>query len=144
MWRPSKRVIPLSLRCVFRNISYTCSCTSSDSSGFYSLTGFGSGSYLVTPSRANQSSASNGFSSLDASRIAQHLAGLITLNSNQLIAADTTGNGTVSSLDAAYIAQFLVGTAPRAFCTRDHTADWGAMRPAMYRRRKTPKVSTMS
>ena len=25
-----------------------------------------------------------------------------------------------------------------------HTADWGAMRPAMYRRRKTPKVSTMS
>lgn len=78
--------------------------TMSDSNGDYSLSGFGSGAYTITPSKANQI---NGISNLDASRIAQHIAGLTVLNANQLIAADTSGNGSVSSLDASYIAQFV-------------------------------------
>jgi len=75
-----------------------------DSNGDYSLSGFGSGAYTIIPSKANQV---NGISNLDASTVAQHVAGLVTLNANQLIAADTSGNGGVSSLDAAYIAQFV-------------------------------------
>jgi len=74
-----------------------------DANGFYSMTGFGSGAYTITPSKTNQI---NGISNLDASRIAQHIVGLNTLTANQQIAADTSGNGTISALDAAYIAQF--------------------------------------
>ena len=80
--------------------------TMTDANGFYSLSGFGLGAYTITPSKANQV---NGISNLDASLIAQHIVGLTVLNATQLIAADTSGNGTVSSLDASYIAQFVVG-----------------------------------
>ena len=83
--------------------------TSTDAMGFYSLSGFGAGAYTVTPSRANQINPTNGFSSLDSSRVAQHVVGFITLNATQQIAADVSGNGTITSLDAAYIAQFIVG-----------------------------------
>jgi len=76
----------------------------SDSNGDYSLSGFASGAYTITPSKTNQV---NGISNLDASRVAQHIVGLTVLNANQQIAADTSGNGTIGSLDAAYIAQFV-------------------------------------
>ena len=79
-----------------------------DSNGDYFLSGFGLGAYTVTPSKNNQV---NGISNLDASRIAQHIVGLTTLNASQQIAADTTGNGAISSLDAAYIAQFIASIA---------------------------------
>ena len=78
--------------------------TTTDSNGDYSLRGFGVGAYTITPSKANQV---NGISNLDASTVAQHVAGLITLNDTQLVAADTSGNGAISSLDASYIAQFV-------------------------------------
>lgn len=82
--------------------------TLTDVNGFYSLSGFGSGTYTITPSKTGQV---NGISNLDASRVAQHIVGLTTLNPTQLIAADTSGNGVVSSLDAAYIAQFVASIA---------------------------------
>ena len=47
--------------------------------------------------------------SYDAALVAQHVVGIITLDSTQLIRADVSGNGTVSSLDAALIAQYVVG-----------------------------------
>jgi hypothetical protein len=76
-----------------------------DASGAYTLNGLGGGAYTVTPSKTGDV---NGIESLDATRIQQHLVGLITLTPNQLIAADTDGNGTVNSLDAARIQQYLV------------------------------------
>ena len=79
--------------------------TSTDSNGLYSLGGFGSGAYTVTPSKNNQI---NGITNLDASRIAQHIVAVTVLNPTQLLAADVSGNGSVTSLDAAYIAQFVV------------------------------------
>lgn len=79
--------------------------SATDSMGFYSLSGFGAGAYTVTPSKVGDV---NGISNADSSRIAQHVVGFVTLNATQLIAADVSGNGTVTSLDAAYIAQFLV------------------------------------
>jgi hypothetical protein len=72
--------------------------------GSYSLTGFGSGPYTVTPSKTGAVNGS--ITSFDAAKIAQHVAGVITLSGNQLIVADVSGNGTISSFDAAQIARY--------------------------------------
>jgi uncharacterized repeat protein (TIGR01451 family) len=74
--------------------------------GAYQLPNLLGGNYTVTPSKTGEV---KGINSLDATRIQQHLVGLITLTPNQLIAADTDGNGTVNSLDATRIQQRLVG-----------------------------------
>ena len=77
-----------------------------DASGNYNLANLGNDAYTVTPSKTGEI---NGISSLDASRIQQHLVGITTLNSNQLVAADVNNSGTVTSLDASRIQQYLVG-----------------------------------
>jgi hypothetical protein len=77
---------------------------STDANGDYLLTGFGAGPYTVTPSKTGQV---NGISNSDATAVAQHVVGFITLNSTQQMAADVTGNGTITSLDASYIAQYV-------------------------------------
>ena len=53
--------------------------TTSNSTGNFTLTGFGIGAYTITPSKVGQV---NGISNLDASRVAQHIVGLTTLRSN--------------------------------------------------------------
>ena len=82
-------------------------------SGTYSLSGFGPGAYVVTPSKLPLplGSTNSAIGNLDTTRIAQHIVGLITLNANQIIAGDVTGNGSVSNLDATYISQWKVGIA---------------------------------
>ena len=77
---------------------------STNGSGMYSLSGFGMGAYTVTPSKTGQA---NGISNSDATAVAQHVVGIATLNSTQQIAADVSGNGTITSLDASYIAQYV-------------------------------------
>ena len=104
--------------------------TMTDSNGDYSLSGFGPGAYTITPSKSNQV---NGISNLDASRVAQHIVGFITLNSTQQIAADVSGNGTITSLDAAYIAQFVAGIPNPSF-----TGTWRFLPP----NRSYPNVQT--
>ncbi|MBK8464726.1 MAG: hypothetical protein IPL32_02760 [Chloracidobacterium sp.] len=75
--------------------------------GSYSLSGFGAGSYTVSLSKTT---GQNNISSLDAARIAQHVAGVLALTSdNQKITADVSNNGTLSSNDAAFIARFVAG-----------------------------------
>jgi len=81
------------------------STTSAVVTGAYTLSGLGAGAYTVTPSKTGDV---NGISGLDAALISQHVVGLITLNANQLAAADVSNNGTVSGLDAAYISQWVV------------------------------------
>jgi hypothetical protein len=81
-----------------------------DGSGNYSLAGFGPGAYIVTPSKPDEDYlAPNGIFSSDASLVARHVVGLITLNETQLRAADVSGLHTISSFDAALIAQWVVG-----------------------------------
>jgi hypothetical protein len=70
------------------------------------LSPLGSGAYTVKPTKSGQV---NGISGLDAARVAQHVAGLISLNANQQMAGDATNNGGLSGLDAARIAQFAAG-----------------------------------
>ena len=77
-----------------------------DNAGNYLLPNLGSGPYTVTPTK---SGAINGISSLDASLVAQSVAGVITLTPNQLIAADASGNSAVTSFDASLIAQAAAG-----------------------------------
>ncbi len=81
-----------------------------DADGNYSLSGFGPGSYNVTPSRSDENPmAPNGIFSNDASLVAQHVVGLIMLNTVQQRAADVSGLHSISSFDAALIAQWIVG-----------------------------------
>src|SRR5437763_1821162 len=56
--------------------------------GNYMLTGFGSGSYTITPTKTD---GVNGITSFDAAKIAQHVAGTNVLTGNQLIVADVSG-----------------------------------------------------
>jgi len=76
----------------------------SDSLGAYSLTGFGPGSYTVTPSKSG--GLNGAISSFDAARVSQFVSASTTLNPNQQIVADVSGNGSISSFDAALIASF--------------------------------------
>jgi len=46
--------------------------------------------------------------SLDAARVAMASVGRDPLSANQFVAADVTGNGTLSALDASYVARFSV------------------------------------
>lgn len=96
------------------NVS-TTTAAPGPSAGIYALAGFGPGSYIVTPTKTG---GSNGITSFDAAKVAQHVAGIQIMNSNQLVAADASGNGIVSSFDAAQIGQYVVSA------SGGHTAEW--------------------
>jgi hypothetical protein len=87
----------------------TASNTGTNAAGAYLLTGFDSGEYVVTAEKTGDVNGS--ISGLDAARVAQHVAGLISLTPNQQLAGDATNNGSLSGLDAARIAQFAAGLA---------------------------------
>jgi len=86
--------------------SVPVSVFSSFPSGTYSLSGFGSGAYTVTPTKTG---GVNAITSFDAARVAQHAAGVNSLTGNQLVVADVSGNGSVSSFDAGQIARYASG-----------------------------------
>ncbi len=73
-------------------------------SGTYSLTGFGSGSYTITPSKSG--GVNSAITSNDAARIAQYLTGNSSFTSVQATVADVSGAGGISSFDAALIARY--------------------------------------
>ena len=73
--------------------------------GTYALTGFGAGSYTVTPTKTG--SVNGWVTSFDAAKVAQHAAGGSQLTGNQLVVADVSGNGTVTSFDAGQIARYV-------------------------------------
>ena len=79
---------------------------SSDVDGSYFIQNLASGDYTVTPTKIGDV---KGINSTDATRIQQHMVGITTLTVNQLVAADTDGNGVVNSTDATRIQQRQVG-----------------------------------
>jgi len=89
--------------------SPSVSATTDFPGGSYSLSGFGAGSYTVTPTKT---AGQNGITSFDAARVAQHSAGIANLTGTQLIVADVSNNGAVTSFDAGYIGKYIVGTPP--------------------------------
>jgi hypothetical protein len=78
--------------------------------GTYLLTGFGSGSYTITPSKSG--GVNGAITSFDAAKIARHVAGIAALSGNALAAADTSGNNSINSFDAALIARYVAGVGP--------------------------------
>ncbi len=90
---------------------FTTTAAPGGTAGQYTLTGFGAGSYTVSLSKTT---GQNSITSFDAARIAQHVAGieLLTTN-NQKVSADVSNNGAVSSFDAGQIATFVAtGSSP--------------------------------
>ena len=85
------------------------STTTAFPDGTYSLAGFGTGSYTVTPTKTT---GQNGITSFDAGRIALHVSGGTLLTGDPLLVADVSGNGSVSSFDAGNIANYVVSGTP--------------------------------
>lgn len=75
-----------------------------DNHGQYLLTGFGGGSYTITPSKTGGTNGSIG--SFDAAKISQYVVSGMGLNASQQIVADVSGTNGISSFDAALIARF--------------------------------------
>ncbi|MBK8465904.1 MAG: hypothetical protein IPL32_08740 [Chloracidobacterium sp.] len=86
--------------------------TATGGNGEYSLSGFDSGAYTITPSKAG--GQNNAITSFDAALISQHMVGppFPQLTGNQLSVADVSGNGNISSFDAAHIAHYVVASPP--------------------------------
>jgi hypothetical protein len=84
----------------------------SNGSGYYTIPGFGSGSYTMTPSRTMQlCDTQNGVLIDDAALVSEYVVGLTPLSTTQKLAAKVSGTATanISSFDAALIAQKSVG-----------------------------------
>jgi len=82
-----------------------------DSFGNYTLSGFGSFTYVVTPSRSSASAPDthgSSISAFDAAYTAQRVVDLVTFSAKQDFVANVTGTGQTSSLDASYMAKWAV------------------------------------
>jgi hypothetical protein len=105
---PSIRPVPNTL--ITGNGSPVVSDTT-DTGGFYAITGFGSGSYTMVPSRSSATlpdTHGSSISAYDAGRTAQYVVGLVPFNSTQIRVAKVTGDTTVSSRDASMMALWAV------------------------------------
>jgi hypothetical protein len=95
---------------------------STDGTGAYRL-GAAAGAVLqAAPNRSGGQGAA--LSSLDAAWILQAIAGSRTLDADQVLAGDVTGDGTLSTLDAATILAHVVGSVPRLPAAERCASDW--------------------
>jgi alpha-tubulin suppressor-like RCC1 family protein len=74
--------------------------------GNYTINGVEEGSYVLTPSKADEA---EGISAYDASLILQKAADLISLSGAQAVAADVDGSGSIDAMDASYVLQRAAG-----------------------------------
>jgi 6-phosphogluconolactonase (cycloisomerase 2 family) len=81
-----------------------------DEDGEYVFSGILPGDYTLMPSETAPVSARP--SATDASKIARHAAGAYPFDWYQKLAADVTGNGTISGTDASYVARCAAGITP--------------------------------
>jgi hypothetical protein len=88
------------------------SCTSTypgPTAGECTLMGFGTGAYTIGASKTGGPGL-NGITSMDAARVAQHVANTAAFTNNyQMISAEVSGNNLITSFDAAEIARYVVG-----------------------------------
>lgn len=90
-----------------------------DFNGFYTMSGFGSGSYTMVPSRDPSilpDTHGSSISAYDAARTAQYVVQLITFTPTQIYVAKVTGDPTVSSRDASAMALWAASL-PGTFAT---------------------------
>jgi hypothetical protein len=96
------------------------SCT--DASGSYAFPSV-AGDVTATPGPKLEAAHHPAIAAGDAARIAQAVVGMTPpgpLTTRQRIAADVTGNGTISSFDAALVAQYAVGLLAPVDLPGDH------------------------
>jgi hypothetical protein len=121
--------------------------TNTTAAGNYSFASLVSGNWHIEPRKTTDFDSA--ISSLDAAWIFQSQVGLRTLTSQQRLAADVTGNGTVSSLDGARIVQYRVGSLspPRFVVSSTCQSDWAFIPMASAAQNQTiitPLMSTGS
>ncbi len=93
-----------------------------DASGHFAFTGLG-GCNLHVEVR-NLGDENGGISALDAAWALQSVAGLRTLDGEQRLACDVTGNGMISTLDATLILQQRVNLISRFPVAQACASDW--------------------
>lgn len=85
----------------------TPTTTQTDAQGHFVFSGLAAGTWWIRPQQTGN--AANGINALDASYVLQDVVGLRSLDANQRLAGDATGNGAISALDATRILQDVVG-----------------------------------
>lgn len=96
--------------------------TSSDASGAFGFASAGPGNIALRPQKDGD--FNDAVTSLDAAFVLQLVAGLRTFSADQRLAADVTGNGTVSTLDAVRILEFQAGLLARFESAEFCGSDW--------------------
>jgi hypothetical protein len=100
----------------------TAASVQTDTNGQYAFFGIPAGNDQVQPSK--QGDQGDGISVLDAVYVLQALSGTRVLSPAQLLAADVTGNGTISVLDAVRILQLKAGLITRFEVAQACGSDW--------------------
>ncbi len=107
------------------------------------------GDYDLVPSKSGD--LRNGISAFDASQVLLYSVGLTNLDPYQMIAADVSGNGSVTSYDASYILRYTVGLIESfpvgeewRFVPKDHNLDDSNWNSAPDRISYAPLSSNMS
>ena len=96
--------------------------TQTDAAGQFAFTSLDGCNFHVEPQKLG--GANNGISALDAAYSLQWVVSLRSLDAQQRLACDVTGNGTVSALDASLILQLKVGLINRFPVAQACTSDW--------------------
>ncbi len=118
--------------------------TGSSSVGAYQLSNQSPQTITVEPRKLGDFGSPVAITSLDASQVLQVVSGLRTFSSQQKLACDVTGNGTLSTLDASRILQRQVGLLSRFAVADQCDSDWifePKQNPAGNQRRIMPAVS---
>lgn len=98
---------------------------STDAAGAFAMGGVPGGPWAIRPHLTDTAaSIQRGLSSLDASWIQQYVVSTRSFDDNQLLAADTTGNGTISSLDATRVQEYRVTIISRLPVAANCQSDW--------------------
>ena len=93
-----------------------------DAAGAYGFASVAAGMQTLQPTK--QGDLDTAVTALDASFVLEYVAGTRSFDDDQRLAADVTGDGTVSSLDAARILQFQAGLLVRFAVADACGSDW--------------------
>ncbi|MCK6555245.1 dockerin type I domain-containing protein [Candidatus Binatia bacterium] len=96
--------------------------TDTNSTGAFGFTSVPPGTVQMEPHKLGDQR--NGISALDASYVLQRVVGSRTFTTEQTVACDVTGNGSVSALDASRILQYVVGLISRFDVANNCASDW--------------------
>ena len=93
-----------------------------DTGGLFTAAPLPAGDWTLTPHRTGGVNA--GISTLDATHILQHIAGMRPFGPSQLLACDVTGNGSCSTVDATRILELKAGLLTRLPAAVACDSDW--------------------